>query len=226
MKPFLKNPAIFFSCLAISIFSTALQGGAAEAFPYVPAPTRWAIDGGYGLRVWDANGADPENGEYHEKARQGWILGGDVAVFPLRNFGVGMAYYRFLSSTTEKDYAFFDGTRGESKDAYLIEYVGPSLYFKREFSRAWALAQLGAGVVYYDNQHQAKDFPGVFQGAVPGFFGSVSADYKLTRWFGLGMTVRMLVGRVEELAYNGIDVTVDPISLTRVDLSGGIRFYP
>ncbi|MCD6023881.1 MAG: hypothetical protein K0Q91_797 [Fibrobacteria bacterium] len=226
MKPFFKNPAFFFSSLATSIFFAAPDCGAAEAFPYLPAPTRWAIDGGYGLRLWDADGTDPENQAYREKARHGWILGGDVAVFPLRNFGVGMAYYRFLSSTTEKDYAFFDGTRGESKDTYLIEYVGPSLYFKRDLSRVVALVQLGAGVIYYDNQHQAKDFPGVFQGAVPGYFGSVSADYKVTRWFGLGMTVRALLGRIEDLAYNGIDITLDPISLTRIDLSGGIRFYP
>lgn len=226
MTPFSKNKAVLFSSLAVAVYLTAHEGVAAEAFPYVPAPTRWAVDGGYGLRLWDATGANPENRKYQEKAGQGWILGGDVAVFPLRRFGVGAAYYRFLSSTTEKDYAFFDGTRGESKDTYLIEYVGPSLYFKQELSRFVALAQLGAGVIYYDNQHQAKDFPGVFQGAVPGYFGSVSADYKVTRWFGLGMTVRALVGRIEELAYNGIDVTLDPVSLTRVDLSGGIRFYP
>jgi hypothetical protein len=226
MSPFSKNTAFFFSVLAVSFSLAARKSFAAEAFSYIPAPTRWAIDGGYGLRLWDANSADPENREYQEKARKGWILGGDVAVFPLRNFGIGFAYYRFLSSTTEKDYGFFDGTRGESTDTYLIEFVGPSLYFRHELSRVVALAQMGAGVVYYDNQHQAKDFPGVFQGAVPGFFGSVSADYKLTRWFGVGVTVRTLVGRIEELAYNGIDVTVDPISLTRVDLSGGIRFYP
>jgi hypothetical protein len=226
MSPFLKNKAFLFFVLAVSFSLTARKSRAAEAFPYVPAPTRWAIDGGYGLRLWDANDADAENREYQEKARHGWLLGGDVAVFPLRNFGLGFAYYRFLSSTTEEDYGFLDGTRGKSTDTYLIEYVGPSLYFKQDLSRLVALAQLGAGVVYYDNQHQAKDFPGVLQGAVPGFFGSVSADYKLTRWFGLGITARALVGKIDKLAYNGIDLTLPPISLTRVDLSGGVRFYP
>jgi hypothetical protein len=190
-----------------------------------PAPTRWAIDAGYGVRIWDANG-NPEQREYEEKAKRGWILSGDVAVFPFRHFGAGFSYYRFHSSTTDDDLGFGDGSRGPAMDEYLIEYVGPSLYFKRDFARVTALVQAGAGVLYYDNQHEAPDFPGVLQGVEPGFFGSVGADYKLSRHFAVGATARLIYGSLDRISYNGLDVSVPPVSLSRFDLSAGIRYYP
>ena len=210
---------------AVLIATVVQYSEAYERPAHAPSPTRWSIEGGYGARLWDAQG-NSEQQAYEEKAKLGWMFGGDVAVFPMQNFGVGFAYYRFLSSTTDSDYGFYDGTRGKSTDTYLIEYVGPSLYFKQDFSRITTLAQFGVGVIYYDNQHQASDFPGVLQGATPGAFVSLSADYMLTSWFAIGITTRVLYGQIDKLAYNGIDIPFDPISLTRVDVAGGIRFYP
>jgi hypothetical protein len=220
------RPNLKFFLLAglLVLAAQSLHGAPGPAL--TPSPTRWAIDAGYGFRLWDASGGSSEQQAYEEKAKQGWVLGGDVAVFPLRNFGIGFAYYRFLSSTSDDDYGFYDGTRGQSTDSYLIEYVGPSLYYKREFSRITALAQLGAGVIYYDNQHEAEDFPGVLQGVEAGFFGSVSADYKIWHWFGIGLTTRVLYGKLDELDYNGINTPFPAVSLTRIDVAAGIRFYP
>jgi hypothetical protein len=223
MTSFFRNRVFRRGLVLAGALSIAPQLLAAE---HVPSPTRWVLNAGYGLRLWDEGGVTDEQRRYEEKAKRGLLLGGDVAVFPLENFGLGMSYYRFQSSTTDDDLAFYDGARGKSTDTYLIEYVGPALYYKRDFSRFIGLVQAGAGVIYYDNQHEARDFPGVLQDAVPGFFGSLGADYKLASWFGVGLTARILYGKTNNLVYNGAPSGLSPISLTRIDMAGGIRFYP
>jgi hypothetical protein len=209
---------------------TAINILAEENSARAPSPTRWALDGGYGLRLWDASNGSSEQRAYEEKARQGWVLGGDVSVFPLKNFGVGVAYHRVMTTITDDDIGFGDGSRGKSTDIYLIEFVGPCLYWKPPvFGRKspWSgIVQVGGGVIYYDNQHQASDFPGVLQSVAPGYQAALSLDYRVWRWLSVGVTARVLYGTLDELAYNGIDIPVPPISLTRVDLAGGVRFYP
>ena len=191
-----------------------------------PSPTRWALDAGYGFRLWDTKSTTEERSDYEEKARFGWVLGGDVAVFPWRHVGLGISYYRFMSETSTSDIGFGDGSRGESTDIYLIEFVGPSLYLKHDFERVTGILQLGGGVIYYDNQHQAEDFPGVLQSVAPGFHAILSADYRILPKLAVGLSARFLYGVLDEISYNGIEVPIPPISLTRVDLAAGLRFYP
>jgi hypothetical protein len=197
-----------------------------------PSPTRWAIDGGYGLRLWDASGvASQEQASYEEKAKRGWVLGGDVSVFPfapigLKPVGIGVSYFRFMTTITDSDIGFGDGSRGESTDIYLIEFLGPSLSWRQKLGRVAGIAQAGAGVLYYDNQHQASDFPGVLQSVAFGTYGALSVDYRILSWLGVGVTTRFLYGTLDNLDYNGIRVDVPSISLTRVDFAGGLRFYP
>lgn len=214
------------SFFGVGLFLLVIQSVTAREALTPPSPTRWALDAGYGFRLWDATTTTDERQQYEEKARYGWLLGGDVAVFPWKHVGLGVSYYRFMSETSDSDIGFGDGSRGESTDIYLIEFVGPSLYLKKDFNRITGLIQVGGGVIYYDNQHQAEDFPGVLQSVAPGYHAVLSADYRIHPKFAIGVSARILYGILDEVSYNGIEVPIPAISLTRADFAAGIRFYP
>ena len=80
--------------------------------------------------------------------------------------------------------------------------------------------------MYYHNQHEARDYPGVIEGVTLGMHGALSLDYWPFRFVGMGAGARFVHGDLDRLDYNAMRTPFPAISLTRLDLFAGLRFYP
>jgi hypothetical protein len=88
------------------------------------------------------------------------------------------------------------------------------------------VANTGAGLFFYRDESRQGTFPGVIEGNALGVHAGLSAEFRVWRWLALGVGVRALHGSLTDLRYNAIDVEYPPLSLTRVDFTSGLRFYP
>jgi hypothetical protein len=192
------------------------------------APSRWTFDAGYSHRFFKA--ADNEIREqrlYQNRARDGWAFGGDVSVYPLESFGVGVTFSQFHHTLRDDDIAFPDETRGRMRDVYSMRYAGPAAFYRRRLPLDLELvAQAGAGWLFYHNQHEAKDYPGVLEGLALGLHGGLSLDYRPFRRIGVGLTARFIHGKLDGVDYNAMRIPLPELSLTRADVGVGVRFYP
>lgn len=113
------------------------------------------------------------------------------------------------------------------RDVYSIHYAGPALFYRQPLPAALELvAQAGAGWLHYHNQHEARDYPGVIEGTTLGLHGGLSLDYRPLRFVGIGAGARFVYGDLERLDYNAMRTPFPSISLARMDLFAGLRFYP
>ena len=213
------------------ILAASLCLAAANALAQAPSPSpsRWSLDGGYSQRFWESSANDPqEQREYQERARNGWNLGGDVSVFPLGGrYGVGLTYARFRRALSDSSVLFPDGIPGSMKDVYTIHYAAPSVFARVPLPAAFeVVGQAGVGWMYYRNQHEARDYPGVIEGVALGMHAAVSVDYRPLPFVGVGIGARFLHGDLDALDYNGMRTPFPAVSLTRLDLFAGVRFYP
>lgn len=208
----------------------AAFGLVAQALPASEAsPTRWAVEAGYSHRFWESFSTDSdEQRAYQDRARNGWNLAGDVAVFPFPvPVGIGVAYSRFGRALTDPSIGFPDGTTGRMRDVYTLHYAGPALFYRQALPASFeAVASAGAGWLYYHNHHKAKDYPGVLEGNTWGLQGSLSLDYRPFRFLGVGLGARGVHGSLDALDYNAMRTPFPTLSLTRVDFFAGLRFYP
>lgn len=218
--------------LWLSLILSAAAGHAHDApavdRPSAPSLTRWAVDAALGVRLWNVDDHSREAREYMEQARFGpaWAL--DVAAFPWRRVGAGVSYSGFLAKANDDDIAFDNGARGAARDEYEIHYVAPAVYLSGPFAagRAELVGQAGAGLIFYRDESPRGQFPGVQEGVTWGLHAAASVDYKVLSWLGVGIGARFLHGSLGEIHYNATTVPVSPISLTRVDVAAGVRFYP
>jgi hypothetical protein len=207
---------ILASCLLAAMH--ALAGDA--------SPSRWSLDGGWGIRLWDNAGVPEAEREYLEQARVGRVYGFDVSVFPWKHWGLGIQQARFFASASDTNVTFVDKSMGDARDEYRILYVAPAVYATREVADKIRLTgNAGAGVFFYHNEAKEGPFPGVLEGTTPGIHASGAVDLMLTSRFAVGFGVRALYGELEKLRYNAIPAR-SSLSLSRVDFTAGIRFYP
>jgi len=79
---------------------------------------------------------------------------------------------------------------------------------------------------FYHNEAKAGAFPGVLEGTTLGLHASGAVDLMLTPRFALGFGARFLHGELSTFRYNAIETSTRPLSLSRVDFTAGVRFYP
>ncbi len=200
----------------------------AEEGAPLPSPTRWAMDAGLGVRLWDPQKGTQEEIDYLDRARVGAVTSFEVAVFPWGSYGAGIMFATFHSGTSDSSMTYLDQTQQAAQDAYFIPYLAPTLNVQRSFAgdRFCLVAQVGGGVFYYRDETKKGPFPGISDAFAPGAHVAVSLDYRLLPRFAVGGGVRALYGKTPNLRYNAIDADLPPVSLSRVDITAGVRFYP
>src|SRR5690606_26518273 len=104
----------------------------------------------------------------------------------------------------------------------------PAAYWLTPFwrGRAVLVTQAGAGMIFYRDESPTGQFPGVLEGRTWGVHAAASAEYKLLSWLGFGVGARMMYGSLKDIHYNAMNTPISPISLARLDLTAGLRFYP
>jgi hypothetical protein len=191
------------------------------------APTRWVLDAGWGVRLWDNANLSKSERNYLEQARVGGVYALDISVFPWKSWGLGLVHARFAASASDSDMTFPDESHGEARDHYVITYTAPSVYVTRACGEKLRLVgSAGAGMLAYRDEADKGAFPGVLEGATWGVHAAGSIDVMLSRRFAVGFGVRALYGRLSDLRYNAIETSTPPLSLSRVDFGAGIRVYP
>lgn len=205
-----------------------LNAGVAEETVRPASPTRWALDGGLGIRFWDNGNRSQEEREYLNQARVGAVGALEVSVFPWENLGAGMVFATFSASASDSSLTYPDDSQRAAEDDYYIQYFGPALCAQRLFAegRFRVAGQIGGGMFFYRNETTKGPFPGISDAFGPGAHVSASLDYRLFSRFAVGGGVRALYGKTPHLRYNAIDAELPAVSLSRVDLVAGIRFYP
>ena len=211
-----------------AFFTAAVFAAAAFGQDPTPSRTRLSFDAGAGVRLWDLSDRSVEERRYLEQSRTGFLMGLDIAVFPVERVGLGIAHARFYAAASDDDIAYRDMIRGPARDEFLVHYVAPALFLRRSVygGRAALVAQAGAGALIYRNESPRGPFPGVQEGLTPGVHAGLSADVRLSSWLGVGVGARFVHGSLDEVHYNAMETKVPEISLTRVDFLAGFRIYP
>jgi hypothetical protein len=208
-------------------FLAACLLGAAGLLADDASPTRWSLDAGWGVRLWDNGNLSKSERNYLEQARVGGAYALDVSVFPWKTWGFGLVHARFTASASDSDMAFPDESRGEARDHYVITYTAPSAQVTRAYGEKLRLVGgAGAGVLTYRDEAEKGAFPGILEGTTWGLHAAGSVDVLLSRRFAVGFGVRALYGRLSEFRYNAIETTMPALSLSRVDFGVGLRYYP
>lgn len=204
---------------AFAVFAALAESG---------SPSRWAFDGGFGVRLWNDAGRSPEERAYLDQGRVGLATSLDVSVYPWNRFGIGLLYAQFFAAASDPDLLFPNQTRGPSRDDYTILYAAPALFYAAPFGggRGALVFNAGPGIFFYRNESEQGAFPGVLEGNAPGFHAAASAEYRIRPRLAFGVGLRALQGQVSKMRYNAMDVTYPEISLTRFDVTAGLRFYP
>jgi hypothetical protein len=202
--------------------------GLAERTLRHPAMSRWVVDGAVGVRLWDLSGEPAEHRAYLEQSQVGAVLGIDVSVFPWGPYGLGITHSRFHATASDDDLCFPDNSRRPAKDDFTVHYVGPSFYMSHPLAKGQAslVGQVGLGWLFYRSESTIGAFPGICEGTTLGLHAAVSADYRILPWFGIGAGVRLIHGTLEGVHYNAMETSIPALSLTRVDVAAGLRFYP
>jgi hypothetical protein len=190
--------------------------------------TRWALDAGFGVRLWENTNRTREEIEYLDQARTGLVLGFEAAVFPWNDLGFGVAVATFTASASDSSMTYPDDSQRAAQDSYYIQYFAPALCLKRSFAdgRFLVSGQAGAGMFFYRNESNEGPFPGITDAFAPGAHASVSLDYRVWSRFAIGGGLRALYGKTPHLNYNAIDADLPPVSLSRIDIAAGVRYYP
>lgn len=219
---------LFFVLLGVPTVDSHDTAALPDGVSPSPSLTRWALDGGFGTRLWNVSKHSPEERTYLQQARMGPAWAVDVSAFPWQRLGAGLAYSGFLAEARDDDIGYGNGSRGAARDHYEIHYVAPAAYWLTPFlaGRAVLVGQAGAGVVFYRNESPTGQFPGVLEGMTWGVHAAASADYKLRPWLGLGIGARLVYGSLRDIHYNAMSTSISPISLARFDVTAGVRFYP
>jgi hypothetical protein len=180
------------------------------------------------VRLWDLSGEGKESREYLEQARVGAFFGLDVSVYPWDRYGLGILHSRFQASASDNDIGFPDSSRGKARDEYEVHFVSPSLFIRHPLAdgRLTLVSHAGLGLLFYRNESPAGKFPGILEGRTWGVQAGTSVDYRILPWLGAGLGIRVLYGALDEVHYNAMETSIPTVSLSRVDLMAGVRFYP
>jgi hypothetical protein len=213
---------------SLAVVCAVVSSVSAQDCPCPSSSTRWAFDGGLGIRLWDLSGESAEQREYLQQGRVGSITGLDVSVYPWQPFGVGLVHAWFHATASEQNMLFADSSRGPARDVYEVHHVGPAFFIAHPLAggRLTVVGQTGIGWLFYRNESKTGQFPGILEGHTWGLHAGASVDYRIAPWVGIGLGVRALYGTLDGVQYNVMETTIPPLSLSRFDFIAGIRFYP
>ncbi|AFK03491.1 hypothetical protein Emtol_2354 [Emticicia oligotrophica DSM 17448] len=203
----------------------------------------WRVGGkgGFGNRLTKILTDNPYS-SYQEKLLRGFTWGGDVAYFPIDNFGFGMMFNNFQSSNKADGITYINDIFNVSETGNIankrsIKYVGPVFYFRKNIDfKTMVILGLSPGAYFYKDKGNYDDANYTFKGMDFGAAATLGIDFLL----GNDITGRDIILSVEA-GYNygkmraldfgmggGAINLAKPIDLSRVDFTVGLRFtrYP
>lgn len=201
---------------------------------------RWSMQLGYGYaNIVPAIGEPITNDtEKIEKSlQQQNLFYLNASYFFTKNQGIGLSY---AYSNASQKVPILDNQDKEVDELSVEErtnYIAPILscrFYLSEDHNVVLLSKLSAGILSYRRSYsdkQSNDFL-EFKGRTLGYGASLGLDYKLNKYFGIGMEVNALGGRVKDLTYSNkypdlIEVNLDEETqnISRIGFLGGVRVY-
>lgn len=198
---------------------------------------RLGLHGGWSYRIAKIDpAASPEYREYLKGLKSGYHYGANAMFFFNRSIGMGIEYSAF-GSKNEADIWMEDPNtkkviQGKLKDDISISFIGPSFNTRAIFGANDNLQLIGTvslGYMSYQN-NAIIIFPFTNTAATIGILTALSFDVAISKNISLGLGASVLAGTVGTIEYidahtkGQIELEDDKrLSLSRVDLSGGIR---
>ena len=204
---------------------------------------RVGVRGGFGNMLTKLNTED-EFGLYQEKLLRGWTWGADFAYFPTDNFGFGIMFNNFQSKNSAENINFRFNHHGMLKDTSgsiankrSAKFVGPVFYFRRNIDfKTMVILGLAPGAYFYDDKgtyngvtipHKGWDFGGAATLGIDFLLGNDITGRDII----LSLEAGYNYGKIRSMNFsdgNGVVKLANPIDLSRVDFTVGLRFtrYP
>ncbi|WP_420578588.1 hypothetical protein [Ekhidna sp.] len=187
-----------------------------------PASFRLAVNTGY---TYQFGGYEGWPDSYQQQLKSLWNLGADFHYFLSDNLGVGLKY-NYIFTNAEED---FDPTIypiSTIRDERIrFSYAAISLMY-RNFLYDDQVIQyfIAGGIVNYKTDGLVDGSKFYEEGDTFGLAIGVTYDFLFTENFGMGAGVEVNVAKLTEINTSRGPALVD-FSLTRVDLTLGIRLY-
>ena len=198
---------------------------------------RLLLETGYSQWMYNPDSLAGEYDAYLNEVESGWSHVAEVAYFPWPKGGVGMTWIWFLSKAQD-DAVAVDSRLAASphrlSDRISVIYYGPNFLSRLQFGR-FGLLVGGFSAGWLEMHYRMIDdgVPNLVKAASPAVAVSVGWEYAFYRLVSFGLNGRFLMSNITEYTYNGekvkIELPDDPnawndISMTRVELTAGVRF--
>jgi hypothetical protein len=204
---------------------------------------RVGVRGGFGNMLTKLNTED-QFGLYQEKLLRGWTWGADFAYFPTDNFGFGVMFNNFQSKNSADNmiFKYIEGGQlkadtGSIANKRSAKFVGPVLYFRKNIDfKTMVILGLAPGAYFYSDKGTYNGVTIPYKGWDFGGAATLGIDFLL----GNDITGRDIIlsleagynyGKIKSMNFSdgkGIVPLANPIDLSRVDFTVGLRFtrYP
>lgn len=196
---------------------------------------RIAFQGGYTYRTGTIpEGIDQPTEDHLKGLKNGYNLGGDINYFWNAKHSIGVSTSFSQAKSTLADVSLYDehgniiATDDLSENIKLI-YFGPSYFHRASKSngKIYLLFSLTMGYYGYNETLNWNGETAELTGETFGLGFSFGADFLTSEKFAIGLEATLLAGSLKKLTIDGIEVELDDYeSLTRIDLTIGIRFLP
>ncbi|MBK8807875.1 MAG: hypothetical protein IPO21_15000 [Bacteroidales bacterium] len=196
-----------------------------------------ALNSGFGYRTAELSKDIPnEFVNYANNLRSSLILGGDATYFFVRLIGIGVNY-NFSRSSNKIDNIYIEdiyGNRkyGEMKDRISISYIGPTLvgrFFISENRHAINFHVTAGYLNYSDKMVLVYDYK--IKSSTSGIGFGLGYDLKLTDFISIGLQLSYFSGTLSNFELESDESTFKIElaqgvleSISRIDISGGLRF--
>ncbi len=204
---------------------------------------RLGVRGGFGNMLSKLNTED-EFGLYQEKLLRGWTWGADFAYFPTDNFGFGIMFNNFQSKNSADNmiFKYIEGGQlkadtGSIANKRSTKFVGPVFYFRKNIDfKTMVILGLAPGAYFYSDKGTYNGVTIPYKGWDFGGAATLGIDFLL----GNDITGRDIIlsleagynyGKIKSMNFSdgkGVVPLANPIDLSRVDFTVGLRFtrYP
>lgn len=203
-------PLIALSFLAV-INNTSAQE-TLKAKRNEPSPFRLAIDGGWGYRIARlSNGLSGVTRELVNGLKPGYTFSAEGTYYFPSGLGIGLQYSNFRSSSEA----------GMFRAKTAIQYIGPTFSAVAVIGQNANLYIGGTASLGFMHYSQKIMYLNQVETFGKGTFGSTT-----TAFFDAAVAKNIMIGVKATLASGSFSVngSKERESLTRIDLSGGIRF--
>lgn len=199
---------------------------------------RTGVKGGLGNLTTKIPETNPY-GLYREKLQRGYNFGADFAFFPKESIGIGINYLSFQANNKSKDLDILNPVTGENVDNASIsnkisyKFIGPTFLFRKSIDfKTFVVLGVSPGMYLYSDKGTLNETNFNIKGNAYGAAASLGLDFLIGNdIFGrdiiLSIESGYNYGKITKLNYGaakGVQSLSNPIDLSRLDFSIGLRF--